>query len=183
MTSVQIQSVVSELSGYLGQMHQLQQAQAQAPVAQTPTIGGAAQGPGYDHRLGPYVWGPFSTVSDFHSYVRFGEPLEDWAHEPAVIEVHGKPEGEYQVRFSHADLAPRNIMVDAKEGKITGIIDWEFGGWYPEYWEYTKMHYAPKPQWEQWLAAIGKDERIQKYPREQAAEEAIQIRAGPFGYG
>jgi hypothetical protein len=31
-------------------------------------------------------------------------------------------------------------MVDAKAGKITEIIDWEFGGWYPEYWEYTGMH-------------------------------------------
>jgi hypothetical protein len=22
--------------------------------------------------------------------------------------------------------------------KVTGIIDWELGGWYPEYWEYVK---------------------------------------------
>jgi hypothetical protein len=96
MTTVQIQSVVSELSRYLAQMHQLiQRAQAQSPVSQTLTIGGAAQGPGYNHRLGPYVWGPFSTVAHFHSYTRFGEPLEDWVHEPAVIEVHGKPEGKY----------------------------------------------------------------------------------------
>ena len=37
--------------------------------------------------------------------------------------------------LSHCDLAPRNILVDG--GKITGIIDWEFAGWYPEYWEYA----------------------------------------------
>ncbi|KAH6856354.1 kinase-like domain-containing protein [Chaetomium sp. MPI-CAGE-AT-0009] len=182
MTTVQVQSVVSELSAYLAQMHRLTQpAQAPAPASQAPTIGGTAQGPGYDNRLGPHVWGPFHSVADFHTYARFGAPLEDWVHEPAVFEVHGKPEGEYQVRFSHADLHPRNIMVDPKAGKITGIIDWEFGGWYPEYWEYTKMHYCPRPHWAQWFAAIDKEEGIQKYPKEQAAEEVIWLRAGPFG--
>ncbi|EER29338.1 hypothetical protein D8B26_008064 [Coccidioides posadasii str. Silveira] len=40
--------------------------------------------------------------------------------------------------FTHADIAPRNIMVD-KERQITGILDWEFAGWYPDYWEYTQM--------------------------------------------
>jgi Ser/Thr protein kinase RdoA (MazF antagonist) len=182
MTTDQIQSVASELSGYLAQMHQLIQP-VQGPASQAPTIiGGTARGPGYDHRLGPRVWGPFQTVADFHTYIRFGEPLEDWVHEPAVVEMHGKPEGAYQVRYTHADLAPRNIMVDPKAGKITGIIDWEFGGWYPEYWEYTKMHCCPRPHWNEWLAAIDKEEGIQKYPKELAAEEAIWLRAGPFGY-
>ncbi|KAI0803601.1 kinase-like domain-containing protein [Xylaria sp. FL0064] len=46
--------------------------------------------------------------------------------------------------FTHADLAPRNIMVDDR-GKITGLVDWEFAGWYPDYWEYAKI-------WSQWGA-------------------------------
>ncbi|KAF2789411.1 hypothetical protein K505DRAFT_328268 [Melanomma pulvis-pyrius CBS 109.77] len=24
----------------------------------------------------------------------------------------------------------------------TFIVDWAFGGWYPEYWEYTTAHYG-----------------------------------------
>ncbi|KAI0455904.1 kinase-like domain-containing protein [Xylaria acuta] len=39
--------------------------------------------------------------------------------------------------FTHADLAPRNVLVD-EVGVITGLIDWEFAGWYPDYWEYAK---------------------------------------------
>ncbi|KAI0543202.1 kinase-like domain-containing protein [Xylaria digitata] len=39
--------------------------------------------------------------------------------------------------FTHADLAPRNVLVD-KSGTITGLVDWEFAGWYPDYWEYAK---------------------------------------------
>lgn len=32
--------------------------------------------------------------------------------------------------FSHADIAPLNIMFDEKSFKIAGIIDWERAGWY-----------------------------------------------------
>lgn len=37
--------------------------------------------------------------------------------------------------FTHGDLNPCNIIV--RDGKVVGIIDWEFAGWYPHYWEYT----------------------------------------------
>ncbi|KAI0860633.1 kinase-like protein [Xylaria cubensis] len=46
--------------------------------------------------------------------------------------------------FTHADLAPRNVLVDDC-GNITGLVDWEFAGWYPDYWEYAKTQV-------QWLA-------------------------------
>ncbi len=39
---------------------------------------------------------------------------------------------------THGDIAPRNILVD-ESGRITGIIDWELAGWYPEYWEYANI--------------------------------------------
>lgn len=40
--------------------------------------------------------------------------------------------------FTHADIAPRNIMVD-EQNVITGILDWEYAGWYPDYWEYAQI--------------------------------------------
>ena len=43
----------------------------------------------------------------------------------------------HQLRFSHGDLGMHNILVQG--GRISGIIDWEYAGWYPEYWEYIKM--------------------------------------------
>lgn len=38
---------------------------------------------------------------------------------------------------------------EPKQGriKITGLVDWEYSGWYPEYWEYVKA-----------LNSIGTDE-------------------------
>lgn len=44
---------------------------------------------------------------------------------------------DHRIVFTHADLAPRNIMY--KDGQITGIIDWQTSGWYPEHWEYVKF--------------------------------------------
>ncbi|KAJ8122901.1 hypothetical protein ONZ43_g1018 [Nemania bipapillata] len=50
-----------------------------------------------------------------------------------------------EIVFTHADLNPRNILVDevmqddgSTGWSVTGIVDWEFSGYYPEYWDYTK---------------------------------------------
>lgn len=47
------------------------------------------------------------------------------------------PQSESSV-FTHADIAPRNIMVDERNF-ITGILDWGSAGWYPDYWEYAQI--------------------------------------------
>ena len=39
-------------------------------------------------------------------------------------------------------------MFDTESLQITGIIDWERAGWYPDYWEYSSMM---RPcMWEDW---------------------------------
>ena len=42
---------------------------------------------------------------------------------------------EHRTVFTHGDLALHNVLVH--EGHVTGFIDWESAGWYPEYWEFT----------------------------------------------
>ncbi|KAF3058601.1 hypothetical protein GL218_05837 [Daldinia childiae] len=51
----------------------------------------------------------------------------------------------HKIVFTHADLNPRNILINQSiqpDGSIgwgvTGIVNWEFAGYYPEYWDYTK---------------------------------------------
>ena len=50
---------------------------------------------------------------------------------------------DHKIVFTHTDLQARNILVrrgghgTADHGKIKlTIIDWEYSGWYPEYWEF-----------------------------------------------
>jgi aminoglycoside phosphotransferase len=61
---------------------------------------------------------------------------------------------DHRIVLTHGDLHPRNIIVRGFE--VTGIIDWELGGWYPEYWDYVKglNHCRGCENWYQQLAYI-----------------------------
>jgi len=45
---------------------------------------------------------------------------------------------QYGIRFTHADLATKNILISPETKRVVGIVDWQESGWYPEYWEYLK---------------------------------------------
>lgn len=58
----------------------------------------------------------------------------------------------HRIVLTHGDLHPRNIII--KDNTIAGIIDWELGGWYPEYWEYVKGVNSTCEGWWEHLASI-----------------------------
>jgi serine/threonine protein kinase len=168
----QVRNFGSELAGYIQQLRSLE----------PPTegiIGSVNLDKNHDSRLDGSAWGPFHGIADFQTYLRLGHPLRHWENEPDVMLVHSRPE-RYSIKFTHADLRPNNILV--KDGHITAIIDWEFAGWYPEYWEYTKMHWIPRPLWDKFYEAVEQEAGITKYPEELAAETAIWKRMYPFAY-
>ncbi|OJT14177.1 hypothetical protein TRAPUB_9288 [Trametes pubescens] len=46
---------------------------------------------------------------------------------------------DHRILFTHGDFHPRNVMItDGDDPELTGIIDWEMSGFYPEHWEYLK---------------------------------------------
>lgn len=159
----QIQAFGQELAGYLQQLRRLK-------PPEKGFIGSVSQGPLLDYRVGQVTFGPFHRIADFHFYLRLGGPLETWTKDPVVKEVHGRS-ASYSVKFTHADLNPRNIQYH--NGRIVGIIDWELAGWYPEYWEYTKMHFNYWPAYEDFFAAVNSEPGIEKYPEELSAERDI----------
>ncbi|KKY39291.1 putative nad-binding rossmann fold oxidoreductase family protein [Diaporthe ampelina] len=86
------------------------------------------------------------------SRVRDGEPVGPFANEADFSLMLRDPDDSarsgHRIFFTHADLNPRNILVDStvqRDGslgwQVTGIVDWEMAGYYPEYWEYTKSLY------------------------------------------
>jgi len=47
----------------------------------------------------------------------------------------------HRIVLTHGDLNPKNIiLLDGENGtvSVSGIVDWEMGGWYPEYWDSLK---------------------------------------------
>ncbi|QPG97842.1 hypothetical protein C2857_006930 [Epichloe festucae Fl1] len=57
-------------------------------------------------------------------------------------------------------------------GRISGIIDWESAGWYPEYWEFTTPMRWPGRNPRGLIAQLGGD----RYKEELEAEMAIVSR-------
>jgi serine/threonine protein kinase len=105
-------------------------------------------------------FGPFATIQDFHQWLRAGlRPEkaqdhsdisdEDWKE---ITDMAAKQDGPWpQPVFSHADLSPSNILVRGDD--IVGIIDWEFSGWYPHYWEYTSA-WTSNPLATEWQSIL-----------------------------
>ncbi|KAF4471031.1 kinase-like domain [Fusarium albosuccineum] len=74
--------------------------------------------------------GPFPDEASFSQHLRFSDEPSRRGH---------------KIVFTHGDLNPRNIMVErirnsdgARGWRLSGIIDWETAGYYPDYWDCTK---------------------------------------------
>lgn len=52
--------------------------------------------------------------------------------------------------LTHGDLNTANIMVP--DGHVSGIIDWEHAGYYPDWWEYVNAdRYIEEPEWQYYV--------------------------------
>lgn len=118
------------------------------------TLGSVSGGP-YNNRFMPYPWHPphaFSSVQEYLDYYR--SVFLDFCGQEYVTELFSCFSMETKVHFTHGDLLPQNILVEGST--ITGILDWETAGYYPEFWEYCRMHepYLMTPAWAHILARI-----------------------------
>ena len=92
-------------------------------------------------------FGPFRTIQDFHLWLREHLGPEEHANRQDdqdrkdIKEMVAKQDGLWPPPvFIHGDLNPFNILVCGN--RVVSIIDWEFAGWYPCYWEYTSAWYG-----------------------------------------
>ncbi|KAF2762608.1 kinase-like protein [Pseudovirgaria hyperparasitica] len=116
-----------------------------------------------DIRLRDHDGGPFASEAAFND-----------ALVPAAASSLRHIDG-HEVYFAHGDLTHTNIL--CKNGKISAVIDWEFAGWWPEYWDYTTVHRYERH--EGWLnimrGAFKKVTDLKKpYLKEIYIEEACQ---------
>ena len=158
------QNIVQELARYLQMLRVLK---APDPEAVCSLSGGAC----HDQRLGSSGTGPFESHAFFHDFLRGTLTLESWGESVSVCHQRS-----YQSKFTHGDLSPWNIMIH--EGRISGIIDWEFSGWYPEYWEFTKARYACINM-DEWFEMFRNG--VLEYDEELEAERALWKKLGTPG--
>lgn len=125
-------------------------------------------------RVPNHTIGPCETPQEFHDYLL--APARYSSASEAVNEEKLRRARKLQllqrpgVKFTHGDIKHHNILVD-EEGHITGLLDWESAGWYPEFWEYTTaLRFVPKDFW--WYEFLMKA-GAQQYLEESECEKAL----------
>ncbi|KAH7360186.1 kinase-like domain-containing protein [Rhexocercosporidium sp. MPI-PUGE-AT-0058] len=133
----------------------------------------------YESRLpnGTPRFGPFKTIQEFHRWLRDGldentRPGDHVSDEDAtaIKAMIVKQDGPWPAPiFTHGDLNPFNILV--RGDQIVGIIDWEFSGWYPPYWEYTSAWFGNviRSEWQSVICSL-----LDPYPEEFEMERTRQ---------
>ncbi|KAE8338366.1 hypothetical protein BDV24DRAFT_88554 [Aspergillus arachidicola] len=84
--------------------------------------------------------GPFPSIKEFNDWfallhqLRFSHRYEDPYR--CLLPDTG------EIKFTHADLNRRNIIVSSFTPIQIVVVDWQQSGWYPDYWEYCKALYT-----------------------------------------
>ncbi|KAJ3787262.1 kinase-like domain-containing protein [Lentinula aff. detonsa] len=128
-TPLQLKDVASQIKGLLTEMRSIA----------APHIGSASGGPFRNNYFFPYAIKPqhaWTKVSDLIDH--FHQLLMTFGTEEYARELLASFPQDCPIYFSHGDLVPRNILVEGST--ITGIVDWSMAGFYPEFWEYCRMH-------------------------------------------
>ncbi|WEW59036.1 hypothetical protein PRK78_004504 [Emydomyces testavorans] len=113
-------------------------------------IGGVNRGKVTVGRHDRVYGGPFENEKLFNEFLRSmivkGAPSTLRHYAGACLKE------DHEIVFTHADLAPRNILVD-EHGRVSAILDWEDAGWYPEYWEHYRAlrDLRPMPDWPEYF--------------------------------
>ncbi|KAJ3509043.1 hypothetical protein NLJ89_g5428 [Agrocybe chaxingu] len=169
LTVEQRTDAVLQLKGYLDQLRSL-------PPPEFGRVQAVDGGTLSDGRIDlSRAWGPFGSHEEFGDFSFRGHVKRNLDKYPGAAELYGKVEGrKWKTVFAHGDLGPHNVIW--KDGRIVAIIDWEFAGWFPEYWEYTRTFLVTGlfPQDENrcsfWKAF---DSVVDRYPDELAIEQLL----------
>ncbi|PYI06206.1 hypothetical protein BO78DRAFT_445594 [Aspergillus sclerotiicarbonarius CBS 121057] len=113
-------------------------------------------------RIPGHVMGPFTSEIEFYNYL-FSPASSHGFQSPA----------EYEWTLSCVKKLEQsyNILVD-DDGHLSGFLDWESAGWYPEYWEFTTaMRFGRGSWWFQVASWMGGDQ----YLEELASDVALNL--------
>jgi len=136
----ELDTIAMELRGYLDQLRNL----CIEEFEESKFIGSLGRGECMDKifRAGTRHPGPFNTELEMYENIcdRWLD-LRSWGNNKPDNYIHilrrmYQENSHHAIKFTHGDLSPCNILVE--NGHVTGILDWEEAGWYPEYWEYIK---------------------------------------------
>jgi hypothetical protein len=109
-------------------------------------------------RIGQDPVKPFASIADFHSHESLTLPPSELTSNPHLAHlVSARENKSYSIHLVHGDLLLHNILADSNLHP-TGLIDWEYAAWMPEYWETvssSRGHFTYMWRWkDSWRAAF-----------------------------
>ncbi|KAG5954820.1 hypothetical protein E4U57_004095 [Claviceps arundinis] len=162
-TRDEVTTLVGDLQKYLSELRAIPK-EISPKYAITNALGKAC----YDGRLitgSDYgearrdFFGPFVDEDDFNNTLQF-IALSNAIHRSG-----------HEIVFTHGDLNMRNIMMH--NGRLSGLIDWETCGWFPDYRDYTKAHFITKIR-RRWLRIVDTVfEKLGNFEAELAVERQL----------
>ncbi|KAF2129861.1 kinase-like protein [Dothidotthia symphoricarpi CBS 119687] len=122
------------------------------------------------HRFRKESSTPIANNAQFNDFL-----LDDSCMEQARLDyVRGCMPSDHRIVMTHGDLCPLNILVESEDVlTITGIVDWETGGAYPEYWEYVnafRSSFIDRSDWCLYLPEFGIGKFFDEYARDHVIE-------------
>ncbi|KAH8077884.1 kinase-like protein [Cristinia sonorae] len=131
---IQRTRIVAQLRAYVGQLRDLQPTHSNSLA-----VCGLGNTPCNDGRVSSMPFGPFDDEAGFNDHLIRAAEL--YLADEILNDIRASMTDDHRICFTHGDLTPRNIIV-RDDGTIAAVIDWEYAGWYPEYWETVKALYC-----------------------------------------
>lgn len=126
-------------------------------------------------RVPDNIMGPFMDQRGFYQHLIYPTSAHGFKptteYEETLALADKLQQGQYQIMFTHGDFKAHNILV-GDDGHLSGFLDWESAGWYPEYGEFTTaMRFGKGSWWFQVASWIGGDQ----YSEELGSEVALNL--------
>lgn len=135
LTTLQRRDIAKQVAAYVAQLRDLQ-SDTMHSLGETGKL--------YAYPLFP-TGGPRSPVGPFNSDDQlWAEMAKSLKGLPDNIsrKLHRSMPPAAPYTFSHGDLSMGHIMI--KDGKVTGILDWEKGGYFPRWFEFASTFTSGK---------------------------------------
>jgi len=145
ITHEQRRTVMRTLGLYIQELRSLPQPQPSG------WIGSPSRRECYDMGITPNrLYGPFPDEKSYNdwrisTYDRYGKDGKETARR--LNQIRQEMKDDHRIYFTHGDISWRNVLVRIdgerpEDIRVVALLDWEQGGWRPEYWEVVKLHYG-----------------------------------------
>ena len=132
----QLRAIVDDILAVLHQLWELKQHPSDTGKVMLSASGDGVRSPAYHFES---TAGPFDNILECYTHLAphiANSPEELVSVEPDAVKAVVAD----RIVFVHCDLRSHNIIV--KNGRLSGIIDWENSGWLPLHWQ---LHILRRP--------------------------------------